>query len=233
MRPLRSKGLSVGGALRDGAFAGAAVGDPVPALIDAFGPYCAICERPVRERAFAWDPVAGRTITDGAAAAAPVLLLCPTCEAVQARRRRPDGPLALPSEGISFTAESPRSFRYLRSGRVRPGPVGTESADATIRLFRLAGAGRDDPRPSLRAETWRTIDAVAAEVRRAPGTPDWLPQLMAATGFLSVWVSGLTQHLRGPEPVVDMLRSARERPEFFPGTDWAALEAPSPLRRPR
>jgi hypothetical protein len=227
----------------------------VAMLLDALGPYCSICERPLLERAFPWSATLGATETRFARdSPGPWLVLCVSCEESQARsatvgpagfsiptaqrsfNQDPDDwaivqttaepePLLLPFDQVTFSVAPPRMFEYTVDGDVRVGDI-TLAAATTIRRFQLTGGERDDPRRVLRSRTWRI--ARQATVELAEGLrqqPAWLPELMVATGFLSLWIEALYGRFNRPEPVIDVLESGRrELVTFFPGTDWQALE---------
>ena len=230
--------------------------DRVAILLDALGPYCSICERPLLERAFPWNAVVGATESRFALdSPGPWLVLCVSCEESQARSAtpRPGGRISIPIAQQSFSQDTddwamvqattepealllpigettfsvapPRMFEYSADGDVQVGD-GSLAAAATIRRFQLSGGGRDDPRRVLRTRTWRIAREATLEL---PGEtdrqPPWLPELMVATGFLSLWIEALFGRFDQPQAVIDVLEtSRREVVTFFPGTDWQALE---------
>jgi hypothetical protein len=229
--------------------------DRVAMLLDALGPYCSICERPLLERAFPWSAALGATDSRFARdSPGPWLVLCVSCEESQVRAATagPGGvsiptaqrsfsqdtdhwaivqttaepePLLLPFDQATFSVAPPRMFEYSADGDVLVGDRSLTAA-ATIRRFQLTGGERDDPRRVLRSRTWRIARQTTLELTEGLNQqPAWLPELMVATGFLSLWIEALYRRFDRPEPVIDVLETGRrEVVSFFPGTDWQALE---------
>jgi hypothetical protein len=196
--------------------------DVVPLLLDRLGAYCSICERPLLQEVLAWDAETGSTISAYSPFAPSVrsLLLCRTCDAFQSVHL--GHPPVLPFEGPTFTVGGPRLFEYPSSGAVR-GP------SETILYFALDRPPQVDPRARLRLWTRRTADAAAERVRNDPTGLEahWLPHLIVATGFLSVWAEALLEHLEDLDRVGGFFNIAREQISvFFPGTDWARFLHP-------
>lgn len=77
MRPLVPPPLFAEHTMRD-------ADEHVPTLLDTYGPYCSICERPLFERAFAWNPQNAAPEASRQAAFGPWLLLCMSCDGAQA-----------------------------------------------------------------------------------------------------------------------------------------------------
>jgi hypothetical protein len=209
--------------------------DIVPDLLDRFGAYCSICERPLMEAAFAWDSETGRTVSpyQPALASPQSLLLCATCEAVQAERDNSAGDLSLPFEEPTFAP----FVSYYPDGSMFPRPaVGAGPAELTLWYFGLLQRRETDPRVRLQGRTWKVAErAVERLLIDETGLETlWLPDLIAATGFLSLWVAFLAEALPKPEALSDFLGQAQKRnPDFFPGTDWDRLlqEGPGRLQR--
>ena len=199
--------------------------NPVASLIDAFGAYCAICERPTRERLFAWDPRTGATVTNTADLEVATLLpLCVTCRDAQLGSTTELGVLALPISQLGVGIRPPWLFEVDRHADLQAGELAPEAAEATIRHFRL-NADDDDPRRMHRARALAAARRAAAKWDfEGSADLDTLAELMTVTGFLSVWIDALYGQFVRTEPILELLERGRESaPEFFPGTDWAAL----------
>lgn len=204
----------------------------VPVLLDRYGAYCSICERPLLEAAFAWDSKTGRTVSpyQHESASSLALLLCATCEAVQAERDDDTAALTLPFDEPWF----PSFVIYYRNGSMYPYPAfGAGPVEKTLDFFGLILPSEADPRVRLQERTWNIAERAVERLRidETGLETQWLPDLVAATGFLSLWVALLAEGLREPAAVSDFFGRARERtPGLFPGTDWDRLLQDDPGR---
>lgn len=209
--------------------------DAVPVLLDLLGPYCSICERPLLEEAFPWDPLPGALVSPYRAEppSPGCLLLCATCAEAQVPHEVPTAELELPDEAVVAMPDVPgatttgHGYSYGPDGSMTG--LGA-AARRTIAYFDLDRPPTADPRARLRGEV--AVMAVEAVPRlEAGGSSEllWLAQLVSTTGFLSVWLSALGRWsgARALEPFAVQANEAV--PSFYPGTDWARLLPPRHL----
>jgi hypothetical protein len=195
--------------------------DVVPLLLDRLGSYCSICERPLLEQAFAWDSETGTTVSalSPLALSTRLLVLCRTCEAVQAPRDDSTGRLMLPFEGPTFTLGTDRLFDYNWQGAIVGPPE-------TLDYFALERPAEVDTRTRLRVEAWRGANHAARRLAEDDFGLErrLLPHLIVATGFLSMWASTLLEAFGSADRVREFFGSARDEiAGFFPGTDWSRM----------
>jgi hypothetical protein len=182
-------------------------------LLDVYGPYCAICERPIYEDAHVWDTTTQQLVARGAPATqiSRCVLLCVTCAAAQSGVESQE--LVLPFGGaILWRSTTPR----------------TDLEATTLSYFGLAEVDDLDPRRLAIGVAQAAItEAQGALADRADATQlRTVAALVATTGFLSAWVTAFVD--TGQEPlfrdVVGTGQSgARRLGAFFPGTDWTLL----------
>lgn len=213
--------------------------DVVPALIDSLGPYCSICERPLLEEAFAWEPGTGTLVSPYRVEppAADCLPLCATCASAQAERQDDPAGLELPDSAVLVLPDAPGSGVVLpdeRSGGYfydRDGSVVAhgDAAARTVDYFQLDGPPWADPRARLRGQVSVLASGAVSRLDHRSEEWVWLPQLVATTGFLSVWLTAVARW-GGPDLLEEFVRRALDSvPMFFPGTDWDRMVPPSEL----
>lgn len=172
----------------------------VGALVaQAFGLYCATCERPLTSSVLTWhaptaNPVGGPARRETWDSALP---LCGECATATAGRQ-PPGDVLLPDRDVTFKLGSASPFGYERRAAVARDAAGnaidavvvvgtTEEARATIRYFNLNTSSYDeetgrftlpatglthsaDPRVELRTKVWDMATSVAPILRHEDPT---------------------------------------------------------------
>ena len=128
-------------------------------LLDHFGPYCSICERPLFERAFPWDADTGHSVPYNDDRPNPrCLVLCATCEQAQGSRDDAAFALSLPFDESTFgLASEDRQFNY-RDGGVQPA---SPRAERTLDYFDLLDPRPGDPGPrfAVGPGTWPSLES--------------------------------------------------------------------------
>lgn len=192
----------------------------VSRLLDAYGPYCAFCELPLRGGAFAWDSGTQSTAISASIVGFP-LPICSMCDLAQASWQDPERqrPIYLPVSTPDATAPLPTVFIRM------DGALHAEGwARSTIEFFSLNGGDFPDTRVRQRRDVIRLATRLEREAVDMPEINyQALADLVGATGFLTAWAQtwrvthASSQHLLR---VFDVFQST---PIRFPHTDWATL----------